>query len=373
MSDYIYQVGGSLPSCASSYVVREADRALYTALRKGELCHVLSSHQAGKSSLRVRVTQQLQNNKIACGWIDLSRLDTPNSTPSQWYADVINALVRNFRLHPQFDVTRWWQTQAKDSPINCLEAFLEGALPALIKRPIVIFIDEINSVLSLPFKANDFWGVIQSCQHRVPRLTFVLSGTASLPILTDDQDQNSWVKSCVIELQDFQFYEAQALQQGLVDKVDHPEMIFATVFDWTGGQPFLTQKLCQLIVEAHQEDRPINSVDDVNLLVRQKILSNWVVEDEPSHLRTIRDRLLKNPRRTEQILEIYQHILHGDFASKPYPLASLCHEAYPELWLSGLVVQDRGSLRVRNRIYEAVFDCKWIAMQRAAYRDRSQV
>jgi hypothetical protein len=55
-----YITGGTLPPDALSYVERQADRDLLTALRDGEYCYVLNSRRGthevgrGKSSLCVR-------------------------------------------------------------------------------------------------------------------------------------------------------------------------------------------------------------------------------------------------------------------------------------------------------------------------------
>ncbi|MEH1928044.1 peptidoglycan-binding protein [Nostoc sp.] len=150
-----------------------------------------------------------------------------------------------------------------------------------------------------------------------------------------------------IELKGFELFEVQPLLEGLVGKVSNPQTILQEVVDWTGGQPFLTQKLCQLIPAGIEAGR-------VEELVRSHIIENWESQDEPEHLRTIRNQILKNEQHAGRRLGLYQQILQqGEVAFDET-------SEQMELRLSGLVVKQQNKLRIYNRIYKAVFDDNWI-------------
>ncbi|MEM1392395.1 MAG: AAA-like domain-containing protein, partial [Cyanobacteria bacterium P01_H01_bin.150] len=190
---YQYQVGGSLPTNAPTYVNREADNQLYQALRQGEFCYVLNSRQMGKSSLRVQTMQRLQTDDFACVAIDITNIGTADTSAEQWYAGIIDSIISSLGLYNNFDLNDWWEEQGLLSPVNKLSKFFESVLLTSISQNIVIFIDEIDSVLSLNFKVDDFFALIRECynsrasQPEYERLTFALLGVANPGDLIQDK------------------------------------------------------------------------------------------------------------------------------------------------------------------------------------------
>jgi AAA-like domain len=353
-SAYQYRVGGHLPINSPSYVIRSADRQVYTSLKAGELCYVLNSRQMGKTSLRFRTMHLLQQDGIACVAIDLQGIGSRNITPQQWYAGVIKRIVQGLNLATQIDLRSWWQEREILSPVQRFSEFVEVVLPQFIDRQIVIFIDEIDSILSLEFDTDDFFAAIRACSE-FKQITFALFGVATPSDLIKDGRRSPFNIGQAIELQGFQLDEIQPLINGLIDKANRPEIVLAAILDWTGGQPFLTQKLCKLIQEL---DTPLPSnyePEFIESLVRSKVITNWEAQDEPEHLKTIRNYLVRSDQQnTRQVLSAYQKILTQGF------LAVSDSPVQIDLRLSGIVVKKSDRLEICNRIYTQIFDQQWL-------------
>jgi hypothetical protein len=271
--------------------------------------------------------QRLQAEGVACAAIDITAIGTWDITPEQWYAGVIDYIMGSLELYDRFDFVAWWMEHSLLPNVQRLSKFIGEVLLELVPQTIVIFVDEIDSVLSLDFNIDDFFAVIRDCYNKrtdrteYRRLTFALIGVATPSDLIQDRRRTPFNIGRAIEMAGFQVEEAQPLEVGLAVKASNPRAVLQAVLDWTGGQPFLTQKVCKLILNAESEIPEGREAEWVEELVQRRIISFWESQDEPEHLKTIRDRILRREQRAGRLLGLYQQIL--TFPGQPGEIADL--------------------------------------------------
>lgn len=365
-----YIAGGTLRSDAQSYVRRRADDDLYEGLLRGEFCYILTPRQMGKSSLMVRVSARLQDAQVAVAVLDLTAVGQ-NVTPEQWYGGLVVQL--GYRLGQATEVMSFWQTESVLGPLQrWMKTIRDVILPRSSQR-IVVFIDEIDAVRSLPFSADEFFAGIRECYNRrsqnpeMARLTFGLLGVAAPTDLIRDTRMTPFNIGRRIELHDFTPSEAAPLARGLTDGRGSGDAVLNRILHWTGGHPYLTQRMCLKIT---QETGP-HRCEDVDNLCADLFFSHRAQERD-DNLLFVRERMLRSDVDQGSLFDVYRRIRKGSTVAddEMNPLVST-------LRLSGIVRAVDGKLKVRNRIYSRVFDRTWIdavmpqaelRRQRLAYR-----
>ena len=186
-----FVTGGTLRPDAPCYVERRADTELYDGLLQGQFCYVLTSRQMGKSSLMVRTVGRLRTEGYAVAVMDLTAIGQ-NLSVEQWYGGMLERLGQQLDLEDELEA--YWEGAAQLSPVQrWFSALRQIALKAVEgKRGLVVFVDEIDSVRSLPFSTDEFFAAIRECYNRRAnddkweRLTFCLLGVATPSDLIQD-------------------------------------------------------------------------------------------------------------------------------------------------------------------------------------------
>ncbi len=404
-SSNFYVVGGTVPRDSPSYIDRHADADLLDALREGQFCYVLTSRQMGKSSLMVRAATRLRQEGVAVAALDLTAIGI-NLTAEQWYEGLLNLLLAALDLDDEME-----GFCARNRGLGPLQRWRQGLREIVLGRVpgrIVIFVDEIDVVRSLPFSADEFFAGIRECYNRraedpeMGRITFCLLGVATPGDLIRDTRNTPFNIGRRIELTDFTPAEALRLAEGLAvgtplaasqagtntqpgTVTPQAASLLSRVLYWTGGQPYLTQRLCQAVADSLGSQRsatqsnvgadrlrekhsdrltPVSGNRFATTLVSSHATVDQIcadlflgqgARDRDDNLLFVRDRLLRGDADIASLLDRYLLVLNGKRMSNDEtdPLVS-------QLLLSGIARSLDGRLTVRNQIYRTVFNRPWV-------------
>jgi hypothetical protein len=236
--------------------------------------------------------------------------------------------------------------------------FLQQVVLDQVPGQAVILIDEIDSTLGMDF-TDDFFLAIRAVYNqraRSPenkRLTFVLSGVARSADLIKDPKRTPYNIGRTISMDDFDRQNVQTLRTGL-ERVfaNGAEAILDRVLYWSGGHPYLTQKICEQLAALQNGALSDAQVDG---LVARLFFQERRLQSDPNLSRS--DRYVRHNEHRGEMLQVYRDILSGErIRDEEESIAK------SQLKLSGLVkANPKSDLVVRNRVYERIFDLDWVA------------
>lgn len=210
-----YVVGGTMPPESLSYIERKADRDLVAYAMEGDTCYILTARQMGKSSLMARSAKRLREHGVSTATVDLTLIGAGKEvSPTQWYYGFSHALVRD--VCPHFALHTWWNSRENSPPLQRLTDLFREIIVNEISARAVVFIDEVDATIGLPF-ADDFFAAIRATHNAratepgLARLSFVLLGVATPSQLIQDTRRTPFNIGRRIELLDFTRDEAQRL------------------------------------------------------------------------------------------------------------------------------------------------------------------
>ncbi|MBX7131538.1 MAG: AAA-like domain-containing protein [Fimbriimonadaceae bacterium] len=354
-----FRPGGTMDPNAPSYLERVADAQLLDALVAGEYVFLLDSRQKGKSSLVARTMVKLKERGIDAVKLDLQRIGA-NVTPDQWYAGLVSGLGQELGLNKE--LFEYWGAHQEVGPLARWIGALESVVLPSTEHPIVIFIDEVDFVRALPFPTDEFFAGIRDCYNRrsevrgFERLSFCLVGVATPGQLIRNPEITPFNIGTRIDLSDFALEETQPYAQVLTQSGKDGEQLTKRVHYWVNGHPYLTQLLCSQV--ACNPD--VTSSSHVDTLVKNLFFTPESRMREPN-LADVERRMLDPDvpgmsldERKTQVLQLYGRLLKGKGVD-----ANEENPVVVSLRLAGIGLEEKGNLRLRNRIYRTVFNEGW--------------
>ena len=348
---FAFVAGGTVQAGGGIYLARRADDQLLDHCLAGDFTYILTSRQMGKSSLMIRTAERLAAAGALPVVLDLTEFGA-QTTAEQWYKGFLLGVQDQASLSTS--AADWWARQVDHSFAHRFTRyFREVALKERAER-LVVFVDEIDTTLRLDF-TDDFFAAIRflyqqrAAEPELQRLSFVLIGVATPGDLIKDPTRTPFNVGYRIELTDFTLDEASELANHLAVPEPLRRDLIEWILQWTNGHPYLTLRVIRSLADSSPSAWSASLVDE-----RIEELFLRAGADSDSNLVFVRDMLTKKAFNREAVLRTYWNIRRGhQVADKELDQVDTW------LKLSGVVRRQDGLLRVRNPIYERVFDERW--------------
>jgi len=351
-----FSVGAPLHAVRAGYVRRKADDLLYDTVVSGRYAHVLMPDRSGKSSLIAAIAARLEANGCKVAILDLAQIGERDGgdDPGRWYYNVAYRMLRQLRI--RYDLQTWWHDKSILSNRQRLLEFYSEIVLQFVPERIVVFVDEIQCIENLSF-ADQLLASIRAAHNArtidpdFSRLTFVLLGECDPVSLLSEPELSPFNVTQQVVLDDFSRSDLEIFATELNLEHDDAEAALDRIYYWTRGQPYLSQKFARQVAREEVKDDVVAQVDHIALT---QLAGRAALHSEP-HMSHIHRVIVNDSKQKEALLNLYGRIRKG--IEVPADLGSALQR---RLMAVGLIEIDHdGNLRVRNRLYGAVFTARW--------------
>ncbi len=351
-----FSVGAPLHAVRAGYIRRKADDLLFDTVMAGRYAHVLAPDRSGKTSLIAATAARLENHGCKVAILDLEQIGVRDGggDAGRWYYNVAYRLLRQLRI--RYDLQSWWQDKSILGNRQRLLEFYSEILLQFVPERIVVFIDEIQCMEQLPY-ADQLLASIRAAHNArttdpdFTRLAFVLLGECDPVSLIAEAELSPFNVTQQVLLGDFSREDLDLFATELnMDRAD-ATVALDRIYYWTGGQPYLSQKLARAVAREFATGDLEEQIDRIAL---QQLAGRAALHSEP-HMSHIHRAIVNDVKRYEPLLNLYGKVRKGIEVA-----ADLGSPIQRRLMAVGLLeIDDDGNLHVRNRLYETVFTARW--------------
>lgn len=324
-----FKVGGALTDQdAVSYISRNAEIEIIHLLKKMEYILIIEPRQQGKTSLINFIMRHPELSDGIFVYVDTTSLN--RESENKWYQNLVHRMLQQIKhvipeissLNAPTDSSEWRNFLFHlASSINETNNFF------------VVALDEIGTSFPSP---NSFFSVLRDIYNsrqiepQFRKIAFILLGCFHPRELVSDDQISPFNIAKRVRLTDFSQEGINFLTSKITSSDKESREIADRVYYWTGGQPYLSQKLCENL-----------GVNPQNIDIAA---TNLLREDENHFL-----PLLKQLQKDKGLMSFLMRLSSGEkivFFPHSDPIQG-------QLELFGLIKADeQGNCKIRNKLYE---------------------
>lgn len=330
MSMDVFEDGGALLANSPVYVARAADNQALRHLQRMEYITLVEPRQQGKTSLVNSLVEHKRADGYVFAYADMTTFD--RSSESTWYESfctwiLVQLAFLDSERYPKLPVNgNSWRNFLLHLAVTAEKANLK----------LVVAIDEVGAIPA-DF-ATDFFsairGVFNSRQTMAcfRQLSFIIAGAYNPKELIQDRSISNFNIDHRIPIGDFGTPELRQLVQHLV--IDETQEVTERLLYWTGGQPFLCQRLCRYLASEASH----GAAEAVDAAVER------FFREDTNHLSRILGDLRAEPKLLDYALEITAKSVKFTPSINDWQFR-LAH-------VIGIIAPDsNGCCSIRNRMY----------------------
>lgn len=349
MSSSPYVCGGPVDPRAPSYVTRPEEWEVRQHLASGCYVTIMGPRQIGKSTLLWAIQCGLSDDtQCRIAYLDLAQLGGLGQ--AEWYTQLAERIAQGFGLSDE-----WLASIPRPDNHLTFERFLAKTAEATkVEGRLYVLLDEVDSA---PVEFSEmFFKTLRAIYHyskignnrHFARYVFVFAGAFRPADLIRDPATSPFNISRQIYPGNFNKHATIKLV-ALIPRSSERwhELARDSIYDWTQGHPYLTQRLCSLL----EHDGDVHETELANKVAE---LAESLIGSNDSNLDYVHKAL--NVIRADQA-QLYEWLQRLSGSDQQVPAESYMTGTVSKLRLIGLVVRNaKGSCAVANRLYRALLD-----------------
>jgi tetratricopeptide (TPR) repeat protein len=329
------------------YVERSADRQLNNIIEEmGRPGYVLVARQMGKTNLLINMKRRREAKGDLVVYFDLSNRFANARALFRFIIDSI--LEADPKLRNSLSSNILGQRALEEIEPNLeYDRHLRQILREAKDRRIIIVLDEIDSLISVPYSDTVFAQIRSMYFSRInhpeyQNLTYALSGVAEPTDLIKDKNISPFNIGEKIYLDDFTFVEFKTLLANASVAFSH--VVIEEIYSWTTGSPRMTWDICAELEDVELGGRSVTQ-GDVTSAVQKLYLTRF----DRAPIDHIRVLVESDPLLSSAISSIRWG--KGDI---------LDERTKGRLYLAGISSVSNSNPAIKNKIIDAALSDSWL-------------